>query len=175
MQTIFSIDEINTQLCLELSSFNEQNPSGYDDFPDFISDIWPFLISHRDSIKEVVLQKSTLERLFSFGKINGFQKLGAMGGLQNHELSKLKHRSFYGGHLSAIYQTTDKNLVTRLCRFWRKGPRIIKFDDIPGVTPEFAETIVELIVSDKSCVCISFAHDADPMYLFGNIKTFQPA
>lgn len=156
---------------MELSSFDDSNPQGYDDAPDFDSDIWALLLARRSSIGRVVSWSATkpslLDKLRKQNRVDPIevQEYGPMGSLSEPALASLRERSNWGGDFSVFFITSDYVLVRELILLYRRSPRISQGLAASRV-PSAALEIVQRAVAPGIFV-LTFGHDGDPICIFG--------
>ena len=162
-------------------------PHGYYDEPDFLEDVWPFFLENSSEFESVYLFKNSYfggQRYWQrrFGKQLGVTlkgrsepqiiDLGPMTSLSPPLLDDLRHRSFYGGHLNVLYRTnTQGSLIARLCEFWPSpGTLNDKFENL-GLANIERDFLLDFLSSvSEQHFLAAFGHDADPLYVFGNLR-----
>ena len=164
---------------LELTSYIG-DAQGYAETPDFRSDVWPLLKREAKEIDGVFLfrnDSSSSVRLMGHYQIitENIICIGSADELTDHELSKLEHWSFYGGHLTVLYRvSTESSLLRELCNLYPSTH--LSSDDIDQLGLR-QESLMELrafvAASPKEFLHFSFAHDADPLYIFGELETLR--
>lgn len=164
---------------LELTSYIGE-PDGYADSPDFQSDIWPLMRRKAQEIESVFLFRS--DKSSSMGWLGHYDlvsqniiRIGSMSDLNDTELSRIEHWSFYGGHLSVVYRVSiQSSLVHEFCKLF---PGVsLSSDDIDQLAME-PELLSELRwlsdESPKEILHFAFAHDADPLFIFGDLDVLR--
>lgn len=151
---------------IQLTTYSKNDPAGYKDFPKFSEDIWPLFIKNSSAIKEVIRIQSPsfFARMFKNADLTA-TTLGKMSGLSEEIIRELKLQSFYAGHLDVFYKTSAPSFITQMIKLYpyKKLGNQILFDKKKWELVQHA--IVGLNLS--SDILISFAHDGDPMFLFG--------
>ncbi len=154
---------------MELSSFDDSNPQGYDDEPDFDGAIWALLLARRSSIGRVVswsaVKPSLLEKFRNHVAAIEVQEHGQMRSLADPALASLRERSSWGGDFSVLFVTSDAALVRELIRLYRRPPRISQ-DLTASRVPSAALEVVQRSLAPGSFV-LTFGHDGDPTCIFG--------
>jgi hypothetical protein len=171
----------DTLTFLELTTYSESNPQGYDDKPSFQSDIWPLFVNTANKIQHVYLfinsNWSDHKRLKAQGVSAGScVDLGSMGLLTKKDIKELEHLSFFGGHLNVLYLIEQRDrLIQDLLKLFKKS----------GVTLRCASQGLSLHVNEQnelrgflaqavsSHIFASFGHDGDPLFLFGKLPVLQ--
>lgn len=166
-------------LCLvEFTSWIEDDPSGYSDDPEFEKDLWPLIAASRD-VSDVCLVRSrfgakkSLDRLSMKAVTSAWQecplRLGPISNLSERDLGALNHLTTFGGHLSVLYQLAVAGTLEILLRLWPRHSALST--DFSQLGLNAAELIEIGQALDALCtdghVVVAFAHDGDPMYLFG--------
>ena len=164
---------------LELTSYID-DAQGYAEFPDFLSDVWPLLKGKRNEIEDVFLfQNDSSSSLGWPGYYEvvtqNIRHIRSMDELTDQELSKLEHLSFYGGHLNVLYRvSTESSLPREFCTLY---PIVnLSSDDIDqlGLEQKYLIELREFTAAlPKQSLYFSFAHDADPLYIFGDLEALR--
>lgn len=155
---------------------------GYADGAYFDTDIWPIFLSNLDAVEKVFLfinsgWGSSKKNFESGEKVSpNIADIGPMEWLSNKQLREIEGRSFFGGHLNVLYLIAAKNSV--LTKLLSMYPQPVKLNSRPVDTlPLKNRETVELgmLVSNipDSHVLVGFAHDADPLYIFGSLSTLE--
>jgi hypothetical protein len=154
---------------LELDSYIEP-PIGYPGRPYFDSDLWPLIVSRIDEVQSVLWFRHDLppDRT-SLGE-GRLTDLGPMTKLSTQMMEMLKHRSYYGGHLNALYVIPSESLLlTELVKLY-PVPAVIGSDSTNDLALSFdARSELARFVGalPHQLVVLSFAHDGDPAFIFG--------
>lgn len=164
---------------IELTSLIDDE-QGYADDPEFQSDIWPLLRRSAKEIDGVFLFRNHRSR--GFGWLGPYQvvsqnivRIQPMAELTDDELDKIKLWSFYAGHLNVLYSaTSESSLVRELCRIYPTFS--LSSDDIDQLALD-PEPLTELraftAALPKEVVHFAFAHDGDPLFMFGELETLR--
>lgn len=162
---------------LELTSYIDEE-QGYDGFPDFTDDVWPLLTRKAEEIEGLFLFHSSRGVGWAghyevvMGRI---VRLKSLNELTKDELGKIEHWSFYGGHLNVLFRvSSESSLLRELCNFY---PSVnLSSDDVDQLALK-QESLAELraftAALPQELVFFSFAHDADPLYVFGHLETLR--
>ena len=164
---------------IELTSLIDDE-QGYADDPEFQSDIWPLLTHKAKDINSVFLFRNHGSR--GFGWLGPYQvvsqnicRIQPMSELTDDELGKIKQWSFYGGHLNVLYSAaSESSLVRELCRIYPSFS--LSSDDIDQLALD-PEPLTELraftAALPKEVVHFAFAHDGDPLFMFGELEVLR--
>lgn len=164
---------------LELSSKIDDS-EGYADFPYFQRDVWPLIRRKAKEVKSVFLFWNDVSS--SLGWAGHYEMVTAkimlirpMAELTDDELSGIEHLSYYGGHFNVLYHVSTESLLIReLCNLY---PTLdLSSDDVDqlGLGQEsFTEFRAFTAALPKELIQFSFAHDADPLYIFGERETLE--
>ena len=162
---------------LELTSYIG-GPQGYADRPEFSDDVWPLLMRKRTEIEGVFLFRNDRSRSLGWAGeyavvSENIVRIRPMDQLTEHEIDKLKHWSFYGGHLNVLYRvSSESSLLRELCNLY---PTIHhSSDDVEplGLDEEFLPELRVFTAASPS-LHLSFAHDGDPLYVFGELEALR--
>jgi len=164
---------------IELTSY-VGGPEGYADFPNFPDHIWPLLTSKRKEIESLYLFRNDDSSSLSWPGhyevvTRRIVRVNSMNALTDHELSRIEHLSFYGGHLNVLYRiSTGSSLLSDLCNLF---PVVrLSSDDVEQIALD-EESLAELraftAAMPPELLCFSFAHDADPLYIFGQLEALR--
>ena len=161
-----------TTALLQLSTFDESNPQGYDDQPKFEKGIWPFLVSRQQSIGRIVTWEQRKPSLLGRQRKETppdalrVTELGPMHGLSSDSLKSLCERSSRGGAFNVLFETSDSDLLRGLIGLYRRPPEF-KEDSADSRVPNPARDL-----ADRSLVpgvfMFAFGHDGDPACIFGD-------
>lgn len=166
---------------IELTSFIRDR-QGYSDEPLFDRQLWPLFLTNRQAIGSVFLfrhELSTVPAEF-FGDYelisHNIVAVGPLGRLSSEKLEALEYLSFFGGHLSVLYQTRNEDsFVPQLCRLYPQPGRLSNDAiDTLGLEDSARFELGAFVgtLSDDMLL-VSFAHDADPLYIFGEKLTLS--
>lgn len=163
---------------VEFTSWIQDDPSGYSDNPEFEKDLWPLIATSRD-ISDVCLLRSrfsakkSLDRLSMKVVDSAWRefplRLGQISKLSEQDRGALSHLTTFGGHLSVLYQFAGTGTLQTLLRLWPRHSALSTDFSLLGLNS--AELTGILHALNAFCtdghVVVAFAHDGDPMYLFG--------
>lgn len=163
---------------LELTSYIA-DPQRYAEFPDFKNDVWPLIRSKGKEIESVLLFRN--DSSSSIGWLGRYEivtqniiDIGSMGEFTDHELSKIEHWSFYGGHLNVLYRvSSESSLLKELCSLY---PVVNLSSDDPdqlGLGQEFLTELQSFTAASPKFLYFSFAHDGDPLCIFGDFEALR--
>ena len=151
---------------LELESYIEP-PHGFPEGPFFSSDLWPLILRRSDEVKSVLWFRHESP---DHAGASHLSELGPFTMQSNQTIEMLKHRSFYGGHLNVMYVIqADGELLQELVRLYPRAGTIYSdsTNDL-ALTPAARFDLARFVESlPPDLLLLSFAHDADPAYIFG--------
>ena len=153
---------------LELDSYIEP-PEGYPEGPYFSSDLWPLIMKRRDEVSYVLWFRHDPPINPADGQESRLTNLGPLTQLSKQTIEMLEHRSFYGGHLNVLYVTQAQSpLLMELVKLYPR-PGVIGSDPTKIIlSVEAAAELAHFVESlPPDLAVLSFAHDADPAYIFG--------
>lgn len=164
---------------IELTSYIG-DPQGYGDGPDFTNDVWPLIRRKQKEIANVFLFRNDTSSSLGWSGYyepvsNNIGRIRPMSELTQGEIEKLEHWSFYGGHINVIYQLpSESSLLRELLGIY---PTVrLSSDDVDeiGLGPEYLAELQRLIAgSPTGSLHFSFSHDADPLYIFGELESLR--
>jgi hypothetical protein len=164
---------------IELTSYIGE-PEGYADFPNFPDDIWPLLTRKSKEVESLYLFRNDDSLSLSWSGhyevvTQRIVRIRSMAELTKDELDRIRHLSFYGGHLNVLYRvSTQGSLLSELCKLF---PVVrLSSDDIDqlGLEPEaLAELRTFTAASPAGFLHFSFGHDGDPLYIFGDLEPLR--
>jgi hypothetical protein len=164
---------------LELTS-RIGEPEEYADFPEFQSDVWPLLRQKANEIEGVFVFAQPRSRSWSWpGRYEAVSerivRLSPTTELTQEEFKELEHLSFYGGHLNVLYQLPSGSpLLHELCAMY---PTVsLSSDDLDqlALDPEpLAELRAFTDALPQESLHFAFAHDGDPLFVFGYLETLR--
>ena len=164
---------------IELTSYLEP-PAGFPTRPYFDEDLWPLLTAHAADIERVLLfQHNSHKAIFPpASKLvsRNIAEIGRLTDVPPNVLATLAHLSFYGGHLNVLYEvSSDSPLLERLIDSYPVSARIANDQvDNLGLAEEARSELAGLVEKLTSRhVLLAFAHDGDPLYVFGAQTTLQ--
>src|SRR5689334_1605554 len=164
---------------LELTSY-VGGPEGYADFPNFPDHIWPLVTSKAKEVESLYLVQNDDSSSLSWpGQYEVVTRrvvrINSLAALTGQELRKVEHLSFYGGHLNVLYRISRaSSLLRELCKLFP----VVKLssDDVEQIGLD-EESLVELRTFIEALptefLCFSFTHDADPLYVFGELEALR--
>ena len=159
---------------LELTSLIGE-PEEYADFPDYQSDVWPFMRRKAEEIRSVFLFR-TASRGFNWpGQYQvitqNIIRIGTMGELSDPELRKIHYWSFYEGHLNVLYQvSTEGSLLRELCEMYPVVELSNDEIDQLALDPKpLTELRAFIAAAPQGLLHFAFSHDADPLFIFGDL------
>lgn len=156
---------------LELESYMEP-PEGFPDGPYFNSDLWPLILRRSDEVRNVLWFR---HESVGAGESH-LAELGPLTTQSNQMMETLKHRSFYGGHLNVLYVVQAESLLlVELAKLYPK-PGVIDSDSRNDLgLPIHARSELARFVESlpPQWAVLTFAHDADPAYIFGERETLE--
>lgn len=150
------------------------------EFPDSLRDVWPLLLAHQASIRGLhfvvdrTASRFTLRRLglplWDRNRSADVYPLPSLSDLTEEQLEAVQYSSFSAGHLTILFVTDyDSDLMRAFVKLWPTVTFQTSCDwDALGLKSQTISAFAEFLEShvDRSCV-ISFAHDAEPVYVFG--------
>jgi hypothetical protein len=154
---------------LVLDSYIEP-PIGYPGRPYFDSDVWPLIVTRSDEIKSALWFHHDRSPDHTGLRQSPVTDLGPMAKLSAQTIDMLKHKSYYGGHLNVLYVIPSESpLLTELVNLY-PAPGVIDSDSTNDLALSFAvrselTRFVEAL--PRQLVVLSFAHDGDPAFIFG--------
>ena len=160
---------------IELSSYSE-SLDRYDGGPYFDTDLWPLVLKNINQIRRVLIfhHESSKIPITSLGcglMISpNIRDIGAMNQLSSESLATLAVWSF-GGHISVLYHLANESSIPReLFNLYPiPGKLYLNSEDELGITDEARlEFAVVLNTVPADHVVLAFAHDADPLFIFGS-------
>ena len=145
--------------------------------PYFPNDIWPYILKNKDKIDKVwlFLIKHLLPRpkkiAKEFKNASEIHRkiffIGSFINMDDRECAKLEALSFYKGHLSVIYRTSDINFLTELIMKWNTNPVLTELK--PGMKEDeyiiFNDFINDLLKENNGFL-FGFGHDGEPLFIF---------
>jgi hypothetical protein len=156
------------------------DPQGYADGPDFSSEVWPLIRRKQKEISNLFLFWNDTSRSLGWpGHYEPITKhiarIRPLSELTDQEIAKLEHWSFYGGHLNVLYQlSAERSLLPDLLHLY---PTVkLSSDDVDavGLGPEYLGELQRFTAaSPPGSLHFSFAHDADPLYIFGDLESLR--
>lgn len=164
---------------LELTSWIG-GPEEYAEFPEFQSDVWPLLRRKAHEIEGVFLFRSEPSR--SLGWAGGYEmvteriaRLSSTADLTEPEFNELQYLSFYRGHLSVLYRVSSENsLLHELCSMYPTvGLSSDEIDQLALRPESLAELRAFTDALPQEAVHFAFAHDGDPLFVFGHLETLR--
>ena len=156
---------------LEMESYIEP-PLGCPEGPYFDSDLWPLILRRANEIQTLLWFRHEPPGVNE----SHLADLGPLTTQSGQMLETLKHRSYYGGHLNVLYVVQAESLLLReLVKLYPK-PGVLYSDStnnlgLPFEARSELARFVESLPPHGSL--LSFAHDADPAYIFGDRETLQ--
>lgn len=154
---------------LELDSYIEP-PIGYPGRPYFDSDLWPLIVRRSGEIKTVLWFHHDRPPEPTGLRESLLTDLGPMTMLSVQMIEMLKHRSYYGGHLNVLYVIPcESPLLTELVNLY-PVPGVIDSDSTNDLALSFdvrSELVRFVEALPSQLVVLSFAHDGDPAFIFG--------
>lgn len=154
------------------------NPrAGFTAEPDFARDLWTTMLNQSFVIEDVFLFCNSRwlgkRTLFESGArvTPRIASLGRMAQLKDKELVELKSRSSENGHLSVLYQIAYQELlVANLINLFTATKTLsdARRDDLALKSDETLELNCFIEARDESHLFAGFAHNAEPLYLFGH-------
>ena len=164
---------------LELTAYIPE-PEGYADLPDFESDVWPLLRRKGQEIENLFLFINDNSRSLAWPGhfelvTRNILRIRSMDELTDRELDRLQVLSFYGGHLNVVYRVpAESSLLLELCSMY---PLVkLSSDDIDplGLNQQSLSELGAFTAAlPKELLHFSFSHDADPLYVFGDLETLR--
>lgn len=156
---------------LEMESYIEP-PLGFPEGPYFDTNLWPLILRRANEVQTVLWFRHEPPGVNE----SHLADLGPLITQCDQMMEMLKHRSFYGGHLNVLYVIQAESLLLR---------ELVKLYPKPGVLYSDSTNNLGLPVDARSELArfveslpprwsvLSFAHDADPAYIFGDRETLE--
>ena len=166
---------------IELTSYLEP-PDGFPTAPYFDSDLWPLLLRHATEVSRVLLfahasARIPLKCLSKYERVGAnIASLGSLAELSQQMLKEIWHWSFYGGHLSCLFEASSKSsLLPQLLQLYPTPGKMGTEDtDELGLDTDARFELKQFMRSvNTNDVIASFAHDGDPLYIFSDPKTLK--
>ena len=164
---------------LELTSYIG-DPQGYADEPGFTRDVWPLIRSKQKEIANVFLFRNDTSSSLGWSSYyepvtNNIARIRPMSELTDGEIEKLQHWSFYGGHLNVLYQLpSESSLLHGLISLYPVVKLSSHDVDPIGLDPEYLAELRGFIdASPSGLLHFCFSHDADPLYIFGELESLR--
>lgn len=152
---------------VEWSSYSEEPNElpviGFDD-------VWSIIERNSDDLLAILVFSP------STGPGVGFLDLGSLKQLSPPVLREVKHRSYYGGHMSVFYKfRSESSLAAELTALFHGEQRLGNFDDESfGLEEQPQLSLRNLLATlEPNVVILTLAHDADPVYLLGQMDTIK--
>ncbi len=159
---------------------------GYAAEPRFKTQIWRLILNHVEHVDDVLLfansQWSGNRQSFVAGESFSprINSIGRMTWLSEAQFTEVANRSDEDGHFSVLYKIFNESvLLPRLINLWTT-PRAFgnmlsdaARDDIGLKLDETYELAHFVHAVEATHTIASFAHNAEPLYLFGNPDALQ--
>jgi hypothetical protein len=133
--------------------------------PRFADQLWPLLESYARDL--AVYEFGARRRLFRRPPPRSIRHIGSLAALDRKSKTHVCMSSWYGGHLSILYETKNAQFPSLLIRQW---PRIRVAREIDfGVSINDATTLIEFVSARPvGSFCFSFFHDGAPLIAFAS-------
>jgi hypothetical protein len=159
---------------LECTSFSQDNTEGYCELPSFTKHIWPLFEKYAGLIDAVyrIVRPGSIRKLSGKRLDMVVASLGPFRMIPAKQMPEVKARSFSGGHLDVFYKCKDEPFLSALIRLWPLPAQLSDDSGTLRLDPLKLSAVEKLLSSIQDpYVLVSFAHDGDPMYLFGLRRT----
>ena len=156
---------------LEMESYIEP-PLGYPEGPYFQTDLWPLILRRSDEVQTVLWFQYEPPRVNE----SYLADLGPLTRQPDYMMEMLKHRSFYGGHLNVLYVIQAESLLLRELVKLYPQPGVLYSDSTNdlGLPFDARSELARFVESlPPKWAILSFAHDADPAYIFADREMLE--
>lgn len=172
------------QKTLSCVSFTTEtdSPHGYEDYPDFLKDIWPFFELNLTNIRRIyTFQHRKGPNIKPFAKkyeqiAIDFHDMGVTDRLTSKELQKIKDLSYYQGDCNIFYEFSLNNLILiEFLSMWPHRSEIERNFNMIGLDKN-DQIKLHNFANDRcagNAVLITFLHDADSVFAIAESQTLR--
>lgn len=156
---------------------------GYADEPEFVEHVWPVFLRNSDAVERVFLYINRAwtgsKRSFQAGErvSANIADIGPMERLSKNQFEEIEYRSFFGGHMNVLYQIAiTSDLLLQVLNLYPNARMPIKQEGATfGLRYENERSELKTFIRSipDTHVLASFAHDADPLYIFGSAASLK--